>query len=55
MLYLAESARNMPKLDSHHHVKLESNLVLRGWIYISSADPAVALAGAGASFGSVVT
>jgi methylphosphotriester-DNA--protein-cysteine methyltransferase len=32
MLYLAESSRNVPKLDSHHHVELELNLVLRGWI-----------------------
>lgn len=32
MLYLAESARNIPKLDSHHHVELELNLVLRGSI-----------------------
>lgn len=32
MLYLAESARNLPKLDSHHHVELELNLVLRGSI-----------------------
>jgi AraC-like DNA-binding protein len=32
LLYLAESARNVPKLDSHHHVELELNLVVRGWI-----------------------
>jgi methylphosphotriester-DNA--protein-cysteine methyltransferase len=32
MLYLAESVRNVPKLDSHRHVELELNLVLRGWI-----------------------
>jgi methylphosphotriester-DNA--protein-cysteine methyltransferase len=32
MLYLAESVRNVPKLDSHHHVELELNLVQRGWI-----------------------
>jgi methylphosphotriester-DNA--protein-cysteine methyltransferase len=31
-LFLAESARNVPKLDSHHHVELELNLVVRGWI-----------------------
>ncbi|HVU45956.1 MAG TPA: AraC family transcriptional regulator [Terracidiphilus sp.] len=32
LLYLAESARNVPKLDSHHHVELELNLVVRGWV-----------------------
>jgi methylphosphotriester-DNA--protein-cysteine methyltransferase len=32
LIYLAESARNVPKLDSHHHVELELNLVVRGWI-----------------------
>lgn len=32
LLYLAESARNVPKLGSHHHVELELNLVVRGWI-----------------------
>jgi methylphosphotriester-DNA--protein-cysteine methyltransferase len=31
-LFLSESARNVPKLDSHHHVELELNLVVRGWI-----------------------
>jgi AraC-like DNA-binding protein len=31
-LYLAESARNVPKLESHHHVELELNLVVRGSI-----------------------
>jgi methylphosphotriester-DNA--protein-cysteine methyltransferase len=31
-LFLAESARNVPKLDSHHHIELELNLVVRGWI-----------------------
>lgn len=29
-LYLVESARNPPKLSSHHHRELEINLVLRG-------------------------
>lgn len=32
LLYLAESARNVPTLDSHHHAELELNLVLRGRI-----------------------
>jgi methylphosphotriester-DNA--protein-cysteine methyltransferase len=32
LLYLAESARNVPKLESHHHEELELNLVVRGWI-----------------------
>src|SRR2546427_757952 len=31
-LYLAESARNPPKLKSHHHIELELNLVVRGTI-----------------------
>ena len=31
-LFLAESARNPPKLSSHHHVELELNLVVRGSI-----------------------
>jgi AraC-like DNA-binding protein len=31
-LFLAESARNPPKLQSHHHVELELNLVVRGTI-----------------------
>jgi AraC-like DNA-binding protein len=31
-LYLAESARNLPTLKSHHHVELELNLVVRGTI-----------------------
>lgn len=31
-LFLAESARNPPRLDSHHHVELELNLVVRGAI-----------------------
>jgi len=31
-LYLAESARNVPKLESHHHAELELNLVVRGWV-----------------------
>jgi AraC-like DNA-binding protein len=31
-LFLAESARNPPKLNSHHHVELELNLVVRGTI-----------------------
>jgi AraC-like DNA-binding protein len=31
-LYLVESTRNPPKLQSHHHVELELNLVLRGTI-----------------------
>jgi methylphosphotriester-DNA--protein-cysteine methyltransferase len=31
-LFLSQSARNVPKLDSHHHVELELNLVVRGWI-----------------------
>lgn len=29
-LFLAESTRNPPKLNSHHHVELELNLVVRG-------------------------
>jgi AraC-like DNA-binding protein len=32
LLFLAESARNVPKMKSHHHVELELNLVVRGWI-----------------------
>ena len=31
-LYLAESARNPPKLKSHHHVELELNMVVKGAI-----------------------
>jgi len=31
-LYLAESARNVPKLESHRHAELELNLVVRGWV-----------------------
>jgi AraC-like DNA-binding protein len=31
-LYLVESARNPPRLSSHHHRELEVNLVLRGTI-----------------------
>jgi methylphosphotriester-DNA--protein-cysteine methyltransferase len=31
-LFLSESVRNVPKLDSHHHVELELNLVVRGSI-----------------------
>ena len=31
-LFLAESTRNPPKLQSHHHVELELNLVVRGTI-----------------------
>ena len=31
-LFLGESARNPPKLKSHHHVELELNLVVRGTI-----------------------
>lgn len=31
-LFLAESARNPPKLKSHHHVEVELNLVVRGSI-----------------------
>ncbi len=31
-LFLAEAARNPPKLKSHHHVELELNLVVRGTI-----------------------
>jgi AraC-like DNA-binding protein len=31
-LFLAESVRNPPKLNSHHHVELELNLVVRGAI-----------------------
>ncbi|HEV2276249.1 MAG TPA: helix-turn-helix transcriptional regulator [Acidobacteriaceae bacterium] len=31
-LYLVESTRNPPKLQSHHHVELEMNLVVRGTI-----------------------
>jgi AraC-like DNA-binding protein len=29
-LFLAESARNLPKLNSHHHIELELNVVVRG-------------------------
>lgn len=32
LLFLAESSRNVPKLESHHHAELELNLVVRGWI-----------------------
>jgi AraC-like DNA-binding protein len=32
LLFLAESQRNLPKLNSHHHVELELNLVVRGTI-----------------------
>jgi AraC-like DNA-binding protein len=32
LLFLAEPARNLPKMNSHHHVELELNLVVRGWI-----------------------
>lgn len=32
LLFLAESLRNVPKLDSHRHIELELNLVVRGWI-----------------------
>jgi AraC-like DNA-binding protein len=36
-LFLAESARNPPKLKSHHHIELELNLVVRGSItYVAS-------------------
>jgi len=36
-LYLVESTRNPPKLQSHHHIELELNLVVRGTItYIVS-------------------
>lgn len=31
-LYLAESARNCPKLNSHRHIELELNLIVRGAI-----------------------
>ncbi len=31
-LYLGESIRNPPKLESHHHIELELNLVVRGSI-----------------------
>lgn len=31
-LFLAESVRNPPRLNSHHHVELELNLVVRGSI-----------------------
>ncbi len=31
-LYLVESTRNPPRLQSHHHVELELNLVVRGTI-----------------------
>jgi len=31
-LYLVESTRNPPKLQSHHHIELEVNLVVRGTI-----------------------
>ena len=31
-LFLAESIRNPPKLESHHHIELELNLVVRGTI-----------------------
>jgi len=32
LLFLAESARNVPKMESHHHVELELNLVVQGTI-----------------------
>jgi AraC-like DNA-binding protein len=32
LIYLVESARNPPTIKSHHHVELELNLVVRGWI-----------------------
>ena len=32
LLFLAESARNVPRLRSHHHIELEMNLVVRGAI-----------------------
>jgi AraC-like DNA-binding protein len=31
-LYLVETTRNPPKLQSHHHIELELNLVIRGTI-----------------------
>ncbi len=31
-LYLVESIRNPPRLQSHHHVELELNLVVRGTV-----------------------
>ncbi len=31
-LYLIESTRNPPKLQSHHHIELELNLVVRGTV-----------------------
>jgi AraC-like DNA-binding protein len=38
-LFLAESARNIPKLKSHHHLELELNLVVRGTIaYVVSGQ-----------------
>lgn len=32
LLFLADPARNLPKMQSHRHVELELNLVIRGWI-----------------------
>ena len=32
LAFLAEPARNLPKMKSHHHVELELNLVTQGWI-----------------------
>lgn len=32
LLFLAESARNVPKMKTHHHVELELNLVVKGTI-----------------------
>jgi AraC-like DNA-binding protein len=39
LLFLAESARNPPKLNSHHHIELELNLVVQGTItYVVSGQ-----------------
>lgn len=32
LLYLAEATRNMQRIESHHHLELEVNLVLQGTI-----------------------
>lgn len=32
LLYFAESARNIPKMHTHHHIELELNMVVRGTI-----------------------
>jgi quercetin dioxygenase-like cupin family protein len=32
LLYLAEATRNLQRIQSHHHVELELNLVIQGTI-----------------------